>query len=204
MGQLVPIRTAFRDEKSRKRNRLNVRKKGSVFTRNGKLWVDFAYLGERVRESSGLSNTPQNRNMLRKRLDLVIAQIENGRFEFARWFPESRKKGYFVALEGREIRHDPRDTLFGDYAKKWFEEMMPGMSASQIRDYRSVFDAHLLPFFEKIPFSEFTSVLMKKFVASLKAKKNRDGESLSAKRILNVMSCLRVVTKDAIMCNVSH
>ena len=40
-----------------KRKRTKSRKKGSVYSRGGKLWVDFRYLGERVREPSGLDDT---------------------------------------------------------------------------------------------------------------------------------------------------
>ena len=42
--------------------------KGSVFKRSNKLWVDFRYLGERVREPSGLSDTKPHRKTLRKQL----------------------------------------------------------------------------------------------------------------------------------------
>ena len=75
-----------RDERKRKPDAINVGKKGRVYTRGGKLWVDFYYLNERVREPSGLIETPINQRKLRKQLDLIIAEIENGVFRYAKRF----------------------------------------------------------------------------------------------------------------------
>lgn len=186
-----------RDE-ARRRDSLNDGKSGSVYSRNGKLWVYFRYLGERVREPSGLKDTPGNRRTLRRQLDLIVAEIENGLFEFAKRFPQSSKKDHFTLLEGKTVRKEPEEVLFGEYVKRWWEEMRPGMSLSQVRDYRGILDHRLLPYFGDVQFSEFRPVLMKKFLAHMKGKKNRYGRPLSAKRIHNVMIPLRVITRDAI------
>ena len=80
-----------RDRKSSKkvraRERVNAGKKGRVYGRGGKLWVDFRYLGQRVREPSGLKDSAANRRLVRRQLDLILAEIENGAFEFAKRFP---------------------------------------------------------------------------------------------------------------------
>ena len=172
--------------------------KGTIYSRTKKLWVDFRYLGERVREPSGLSDTQTNRILLRKQLNLVIAEIANGVFEFAARFPHSNKREYFSELEGRRVTKKPGDVLFGVYAQKWFEAMKPGMSRSQIRDYTSALDMHLLPSLKNLSFGQLNSVQLKKFVAQMKGKKNQYGKPLSAKRIQNVMIPLRVIIKDAI------
>jgi integrase len=182
----------------KKRDPLNVGKKGRVYSRSGKLWVDFRYLGERVREPSGLNDIPANRTMVRRQLDLVIAEIETGIFEFAERFPHSKKRGHFTLLEGRILRKGPEEVLFGDYEKKWWEEMSPGMSPTQMRDYTSILTIHILPYFEKMAFSEFKPVVMKKFLAHLKTRKNRYGQPISPKRIHNVLIPLRVIVRDAI------
>jgi len=179
------------------RTKTNSYAKGSIYTRNGMLWVDFRYLGKRVRESSGLSDTASNRVELRKKLNLIIAQIENKHFQFADVFPESKKKDYFSRLEGRTVTKDPKDVTFGEYVAKWWEEMRPGMSTGKVRDYESIIRYHLLPYFGEITFIEFTVVLMKKFLAHLSTKKTRSGQPITAKRILNIFIPLRVITKDA-------
>lgn len=173
-------------------------KKGTIYARTGKLWVDFRYLNERVREPSGLLDSKENRNLLRKQLDLVIAEIENGVFQFAQRFPHSSKREYFSELEGQRVIKKPVDVLFGEYVQKWFEAMKPGMSRSQIRDYTSALDMHLLPYFRKLSFGQMNTVQLKKFVAQMKGKKNSKGNPLSAKRIQNVMIPLRVIIKDAL------
>ena len=75
--------------------------------------------------------------------------------------------------------------------------MKPGMTENQIRDYTSILNCHLLPYFAERPFSEFTPVLLKKFLAKLKCKKVGPKKTLSARRIQNVMIPLRVITRDA-------
>jgi integrase len=183
----------------RKTVSLNSGKKGRVYNRGGRLWVDLYYLGQRVRESSGLEDTPHNQDLLRKKLDLIIAEIKNGVFEFAKSFPHSCKKDKFTKLEGRLATKNPQDVLFSDYVEKWRIEMEPGMSESQIRDYTSILNYHLMPYFGQRRFSEFTPVLLKKFIAILKSKKIGIEKKLSAKRIHNVMIPLRVIVKDAII-----
>ena len=126
-----------RQNQTRSRDRLDAGKSGRVYARGGKLWLDFHYLGERVRESSGLDDNPANRVQLRKMLDLIVSQIENGVFEFGKGFPHSKRVEHFARLEGRTFRRDPKDVLFKDYLDKWWKEMGSGMSASQVRDYTS-------------------------------------------------------------------
>ena len=138
-----------------------------------------------------------NREFLRKKLDLVVTRIDNRVFEFGKSFPHSKKVEHFTRLEGRTFRKDPKDIRFKDYAEKWWAEMYPGMSASQARDYTSILKAHLLPYFGELSFSEFRPVLMKKFLAQLKAKRTPGGTPLSAKRIHNIMIPLRVIVTDA-------
>jgi integrase len=120
--------------KQKGQDRLNAGKSGRVFKRGGKLWVAFYYLGERAREPSGLVDTPANQTLLQKKLDLIMAEIGNGTFEFAQRFPHSKRVENFTLLEDRTFRKDPRDVLFGEYAKKWWTEMRPGMSENQARD----------------------------------------------------------------------
>lgn len=184
-------------KKTKERDRINVGKKGRVYGRSGKLWVDFRYCDRRVREPSGLSDTPANRTVLRKQLDLILAEIENGTFKFEKRFPHSSKREFFASLEGRTVKTNPKEVRFGDYFKKWWKEMEPGMSAGQIRDYVCTLNNHLLPYFKDIPFSDFNQVLMKRFLAHLKSKRFGDDKALSAKRIQNIFIPLRVITKDA-------
>ena len=127
-----------------------------------------------------------------------MAEIEYGVFEFAKRFQHSKKKEYFTKLEAGTFRNEPEDMLFGEYVKNWWQDMQPGMSESMIRDYKSILNNHLLPYFSPVSFSQLSPVMMKKFVSQMKAKKTRSGTMLSAKRIQNVMIPLRNIVRDGL------
>ncbi len=181
----------------RKRDPLNTRKKGSVISRGGKLWVSFHYLGQRVREPSGLNDTAANRLHVRKQLDLVVAEIANGVFEFAKRFPHSKKNRLFAELEGGSFTESPDVVLFGDYVVKWLQDMGQGMTPNRKRDFVCSLNNHVLPYFKDVPFGQMRPILMKKFVALLISKKNHHGEPLSPKTIRNYLIPLREIIRDA-------
>lgn len=185
-------------EKPKRRRRRSQRPRGSVLVRGNKLWLSFYYFGEKVREPTGLANTPQNLQLLRKRMDLIMAEIGNGRFEFSSWFPKSKRREHFAELEGRSVTVDPGDVLFKDYVEKWWQEMSPGWSRNKIRDYTSILNAHLLPVFGDMPFSEIRRIRIKKFLAKLIGHRKPNGEPLSGKRIQNINIPLRAIVYDAI------
>lgn len=78
---------------------LNRNKEGSVRKVNGNIYVDFMYLGERVRESSGLAWNDNNAKHVRAQLDKIIVGIKSGTFKFGKVFPNSKKTDYFVEKE---------------------------------------------------------------------------------------------------------
>jgi len=188
----------FKKGNSRKREKLNTGKNGSVYARGGKSWVYFRYMNQRVRESVGLMDTPENRKLVRQKLDLVIAEIQNNTFEFAKRFPYSKKKDSYTLLETGSVQKNPADITFGEYYQKWYNEMKSGMTDSKIRDYDCIARCHLLPYFQDVPFVAFKPIKMKKFQAYLKSKKTPSGSPLSNKRIRNIFIPLRIVVMDAI------
>jgi len=106
---------------------------------NGILQYDLCSYGRRLRESSGLSDTPENRRKLRKNLRQINAQRETGTFDYAAWFPRSRK------LEEaqrwlRERGSKLPERRFGAYADEWYRLHAGGWKASYARQVRSVID----------------------------------------------------------------
>jgi integrase len=184
-------------ETARRQKSINKGKKGRVYNRGNKLWVDFHYLNERIREPSGLKDTHPNRIKLRKQLDLIMAEIENDVFDFGKRFPHSKKKKLITDVDKPISFVDSKDVLFGDYTAKWWKDMKPGMTSGQIRDYDSIIRVHHIPYFEKRSFNDFNPVLIKKFLGHLQSKKNQFNKPLSAKRIHNILIPLRVIVRDA-------
>ena len=86
------------DEAARKSG-INKNREGSVRKINGKVYVDFVYIGERVRESSNLPWNESNAKHVRDQLDKIIMAIKSGSFKFAEIFPNSRNKDYLSEKE---------------------------------------------------------------------------------------------------------
>jgi len=197
-AQVIEFPLNRREERSpRKRDRLNARKSGRVYSRDGKLWVDFYYRGERVRERTGLADTQDNRDLARRQLDLIVAEIATGTFEFARRFPHSARGDHFTRLEGRAVKRKPSNVVVGEQAQEWLREKGPKMSASAKRDSSSTLQCHILPRWGRLPFSELTGEQLQKEVDDLGKERNRYGEPLSGKRIRNILIPLRAIVKYA-------
>ena len=79
-------------------------------------------------------------------LDLIIAEIKVGKFEFAKRLPYSPRKEYFNRLEGRTYSKTPEEVFFKEYVEKWWREIYPRMTASKARDYESILRVHHLLF----------------------------------------------------------
>lgn len=61
---------------------LDVNKEGAVREINGKVYVDFLYCANRVRESSGLRWNNDNIKTVRSQLGRIAMAIKDGSFEF--------------------------------------------------------------------------------------------------------------------------
>ncbi len=104
---------------------LNRNRMGSVRSINGKLYVDFIYLGERVREKAGLDDTKDNAKQVRQQLDKIIMAIEAGTFRFAEVFPKSRKRDYFQDKESEVygLKKAPDEVNVKDYTWEWYNRL---------------------------------------------------------------------------------
>jgi integrase len=182
----------------------NVEKKqGAVIRKPGskKLYILFYYFNKRVEKSTGLNDTNKNREKVRTWLDGKIELRDAGRLVFAEAFPGAHdsEKAYFAKLEGWNYAPEPRDVLFGKYAQHWREEIWEHFdSHTKKLDYQVVIDYWLLPYFAEMPFSQITSVEVKKFMATFKWKKGKHkGKPLSKARAKNIMTVLRTIFEDA-------
>ena len=85
---------------------LNQNREGSVRNIGGKVYVDFIYLDERVRECAGHPWNERNAKEVRAQMDKIIVAIRSGTFRFAEVFPDSKRKDYFAEkefLKGKEV-----------------------------------------------------------------------------------------------------
>jgi len=166
-----------------------------------KLYVDFYYFGNRITKSTGLDDTPANRDKVRLFLDKSMQKIEARTFRFSDAFPgASRKeKKFFTELEGQQFNPEPQHVNFADYAKEWMKKVIPSFdSPSKRNDYESALNSRILPYFRKKSFYQITSTELQEFVTSLKKTTGKDkGKPLARQRVQNILIPFRRIWEDA-------
>jgi integrase len=165
---------------------------GYLVSRRGRLSVRFTYFGEVVQKATALADTPQNREKSRAFLDEIGKAIQAGTFRFAEAFPgaSEEEKEKFAQFEGRAYRASPETVQFADYVTQWVTTHLDtDASENRRKDYGSIIEGHLLPYFGSLCFAEITGVHVVDFVRNL--------AGLSASRIRNILIPLRIIWEDA-------
>jgi integrase len=188
-----------RAEKPRKAG-LNRNREGSVRQINGKVYVDFIYLGERVREPSGLDWNDKNAKIVREQLDKIIAAIKSGTFRFAEIFPESKNRKYFAQKErtvyGQQLT--PEQVNFRDYGEQWYSLLRDSgrLAGRTLREYRSYLQNYLVPFFGEMSFSRFDAHLFEEFVSWARKRKFK-GKPVCNKSINKYFVPMKMICRQA-------
>ena len=179
---------------------LNRNKEGSVRKVNGKVYVDFMYLGERVRESSGLTWNDKNTKHVREQLDKIVVGVKSGTFRFGKVFPNSKKTDYFTEKElllfgGNKT---PDQVLFGDYAWTWYNLLRDSGRVTErtLWGYKGQITQYLDPYFGKMPFANLNKSSFDKFVSWAKKQKYRK-KAISNNTVNKVFVPLKMICKDA-------
>ncbi|PKN62637.1 MAG: hypothetical protein CVU57_23600 [Deltaproteobacteria bacterium HGW-Deltaproteobacteria-15] len=192
-------------EKVYRKSGLNKNKEGSVREVNGAVYVDFTYLNERVRETSGLNWNEKNARTVREQLDRIISSINLGAFKFAEVFPNSKKAAYFSEkerlLSGRA--KEPREVFFKEYADSWYNLLKDSGRVSErtLLGYKSYLDLYLKPFFGEMTFGDFNPVAFERFISWAKRrhyrKKSIRNESVNKTFVPLKMICKRATLEYA-------
>ena len=189
-----------RSERSRKSG-LNVNKEGSVRRINGKVYVDFIYLGERVRECSGLVWNDKNARSTRDQLDKIIVAIKTGTFKFSEVFPNSKHRELFDKKKEKEVFNlnaTPDEVTFGDYARRWYDLKKEAgrVTGRTLKEYKSYLNHYLVPFFGDRPLADLNAHLFEEFVAWARKLKLK-GNSVSHKSIKKYLVPMRMICEAA-------
>ncbi|MBL6996553.1 Arm DNA-binding domain-containing protein, partial [Desulfobacula sp.] len=186
-------------DKARKSG-LNRNKEGSVRKVNGKVYVDFMYLGERVRESSSLAWNDKNAKHVRKQLDKIVVGIISGTFRFGKVFPNSKKADYFTEKERLlfGLNKTPDQVLFKDYVWTWYNLLKDSgrVSGRTLGGYQGYIKKYLIPFFGEKTFGSFNETLFDEFIAWAKKQKYR-GKPVKNESIEKYFIPLRKICKNA-------
>jgi len=195
VGNVIPLKVGVKETRKRGKGRV-IRKPGSK-----KLYLSFYYCGRRIEKTTGLDDTPANREVSEELLDRFMANVADRTFVFADAFPgaSEKEKAFFAKLEGRFYSPGPMNVLFEEYTNKWRERFVDSLeSPSKKRDYDGIIDYRLIPYFGDMAFGEISGVTLKEFIGSLVHEKGKNaGKQLSASRVRNILIVLRAIWDDA-------
>jgi integrase len=146
------------------------------------------YNDKRCREIIPREPTAKNLKDAFEIKQMILTEIKLGTFDYAKRFPTSINAKKHSVSAGNLITIE--ETL-----NNWLRIHQRRLAMSTIRDYNSAINHHLIPSFGHIYLSELTTPMVKNWIASLK---------ISAKRINNIMTPLRMVFEDAYEDEVIH
>lgn len=170
----------------------------SINSRNGNLYVDFRYIGQRCREQTLLADTKPNRKRLENFVSKMEADIQLGSFRYENYFPQSKKLEQFQSLELMRSTNSHKDSSsgFDSFSKVWLEEKKPEWRDSQISNVEDIFRIYLIPHFGNVPLNTISKAKIMTFRGKL-VKEGNNGRPLSASRINHIMTPLRMVLTEA-------
>jgi integrase len=165
------------------------------------VYVDFRYLGERVRESSGLPWNKNNAKGVRDQLDKIMLAIKDGTFRFAETFPHSKKREYFLRQEMvlYGLKRKPRDVKFRETALEWYDLRRESqrIAGRTLLGYKSNVDQYLVPFFGDLTFDHMNAALFENFISWARKRKLTKRKSVCNRTINRIFVPLKMICKHA-------
>ena len=170
----------------------------NIQERYGKLVVDFRYQGVRCRETTSLEATTQNRKLLKKRLEQLEAEITLGTFEYAKYFPKSKRVTQFTVIQQRKDVLSSSTPLFKDFAHIWFDEKKIEWRSSYQEKVLIILNNYLIPALGHQCLDQIKKPDLLEFRSSLaKVNYGLKQASLKASRINQIMTPLRMILNEA-------
>jgi integrase len=198
--KIIDFPSKSKNDDSDRKSGINRNKEGSVRKINSKVYVDFVYIGERVRESSNLPWNESNAKHVRDQLDEVTVAIKSGTFKFAEVFPNSRKKDYFAKKErllfGGNLT--PDQVLFKEYAQAWYDLLKDSGRVAErtLWGYKSYINIYLVPYFGEMSFADLNKSTFDRFVSWAKKQQYRK-KAIGNETINKIFVPLKMICKDA-------
>jgi integrase len=160
-------------------------------TEAGYLYFDFFCKGVRCREYTELKNTPENMKLMNEAMRKIEGEINLGTFNYSRYFPGSRNK-----LKIIDTNSGSSGLSFEAYADRWYKNNQVAWKPSTRRDFDSILNLHLIPYFKGKTLTEITKSMIKEFRTHLSELKGKKGK-MSNKRINNILCVLRLMLNEA-------
>lgn len=176
----------------------------SINARNGMLFFDFRYKGQRCREYTKQVDTSAHRKRMEKILARIEAEITLDTFVYGDYFPGSKKAEFFDELDkkveaarrGEPELEDNIPTL-AEFTAIWLTEMRVEWRDSHYRSVTGTLNAYTLPAFGDRKVSDITKADILQFRTSLAKDRLRKSTPLKASSINKALTPLRMILNEA-------
>lgn len=161
------------------------------------LYFDFQYMKQRCREQTLLPDTPANRKKLNVVLKRIEAEIALGKFDYAKYFPNSSMVEKIARLNKQNNIANSLKKLtpsFEEFANLWIEEMKPSWRTTTLENYQFYLNKRLIPRFGGMDVSEITKSDIMMFRAE--ATKLKNG-TIKAKTVNKYIKLLKMILTEA-------
>jgi integrase len=200
LASVIPFKKRQQEKRSYRKGGLNRNKEGSVRKINGKVYVDFLYLGERVRESSDLECNETNARVVREQLDKIIVSIKSGTFRFAEVFPRSKNREHFKhkEIQVKGLKKTPESVNLKNYMETWYNTLKGSGRVAQrtLFDHKTYVFRYLIPFFGEKSFADLNPSILENFVSWAKQRKYMDKE-IKNESVNKILVPLRMACRTA-------
>jgi integrase len=177
----------------------------------GKLYFDFFHGGVRCREQTDLPDTPANRKRVETVMRRIETEIQQGTFDFARYFPNSKlpqraakRNGVGAGIElaldhGHAVPAPAVDApTFSAFLDIWLTENEVRWRRTTKKLRRETIQLHLMPTFGGRALNTITRAQLLEFRATLaKRPGKRAGTTISPKTVNEVMALLMSILGEA-------
>lgn len=141
--------------------------------------ISFNFRGKRCRETIKIPPTKANLVIAKNKRASILYEIGLGTFNYAKHFPDSK----YAAILGKLTSKTIKEAL-----EEFLQKNRKTYQASTLKGYSSAIYYHLIPAFGHIAIPKLTARDIKDWMAA---------QTISAKRINNVLTPLRLILRDA-------
>lgn len=123
--------------------------------RHGYLAFRLYWDGNESWEGTAWKETPKNRMKAEARAVLISEHMENGAFDYLKWFPEGNRAEQFKPRASQPVESKP--VTVKNYYDAWIEKKKPPFVRRSLeRDYRQAFNKNILPFMGDLELNRVT------------------------------------------------
>ncbi|MBW2941378.1 Arm DNA-binding domain-containing protein [Zhongshania aquimaris] len=169
----------------------------SIGVRSNRIYIDFRYKGVRCREQTKLNDTPANQKRAKQILERIEAEITLDTFDYARYFPKSKRVADFQNHARRIDQLNSGSPTFAEFSTVWFSETEVSWRNSHKDNVALTLRKYLCPAFGDMPLDQITKAQLLAFRADLTKIPRKNGNTgLSPARINKIMMPLRQVLNE--------